>query len=92
MGSTDEPNSLMYDNNYFCINEDIFDRIKSTHQEKNVLLKIISIEPNGKDSQYDAAYICVDNIFKKKRNFANNTHCHNILIKGQKNYVDYVNK
>ena len=44
-GIHDEPNGSMSDHDFFCINKDLFDIIQSTHQEKNISLKIISNEP-----------------------------------------------
>ena len=43
---------------YFCINEDLSDIIQSTHQENNMLSKIISNEDSKNDSQFDSAEIC----------------------------------
>ena len=34
------------DREYFCIRDDIFDRIQSTHQDRNIFWKFISNEPN----------------------------------------------
>ena len=36
VGITDEPNGSMFDNDYFCIHEDLFDIIQSTRQENNI--------------------------------------------------------
>ena len=52
---TNERNGSMSDHKYFFINEDIFDIIQTTNQGKNMLLKIISNEPNKYDYQFDAA-------------------------------------
>ena len=43
IGIPDKPNNLMFDKEYFCIHEDLFDRIQSTHQDKNISLDITSI-------------------------------------------------
>ena len=41
-----KPGGTLVDHDYFCIHDDIFYRIQSTHQDKNVMLKFISNEPN----------------------------------------------
>ena len=61
-----EPDGSINDHEYFSIHEDLFGRIQSTHQENNILLKIISNETNSKDSQYEATDTIVKNIFKKR--------------------------
>ena len=60
----------MSDHKHFCINEDLFDIIQTTNQEKNMLLKIISNEPNKNYSQCDAIDICNDNICNIQRTFS----------------------
>ena len=88
LGINNEPNGLMSDHDYFFINEDLFNTVQSTHQKNNILLKIISNEPQNK-SQCDATYICDENICKKKRTFGNNTLNNNIQRKRQKNSLYY---
>ena len=34
------------DHEYFCIHDDLFDRIQSTHQDRNILWRFISNEAN----------------------------------------------
>ena len=60
------------DQEYFFINEDLFDRVKKIHQENNILLKMIKNGPNKNDSQYEVTDICVEKICKNKRTFVNN--------------------
>ena len=43
---TDKPDGLMFDHEHLCIDEVLFDRIQSTHQESNISLKTISNGPN----------------------------------------------
>ena len=63
----EEPNVYLSDHEYFCIHDIIFDRIKSTHKDKNISLNIISKEPNENHSYCDATDIRDDNICKKKK-------------------------
>ena len=42
------------DHDYFCIHDDLFDRIQSPHQDRNILRKFISNEPNENESQSEA--------------------------------------
>ena len=39
------------DHEYFCIHDDLFDRIQSTHKDRNIMWEFISNEPNGNESQ-----------------------------------------
>ena len=42
----EKPDGFLLDNEYFCIHDDIFDRIQSDNQYNNTMLKYISNEPN----------------------------------------------
>ena len=42
----DEPDGYLSDHDTFCIHDDIFDRIQSTNQDKNITWKLISNESN----------------------------------------------
>ena len=42
----EKPDRSLLDHEYFFTHDDIFDRIQSTHQDKNIMLKFISNEPN----------------------------------------------
>ena len=57
----------MSNHEYFCIHDDLFDRIQSTHQDRNILCRLISNEPNEDKSQIEATEIHDDNIQNKKR-------------------------
>ena len=46
----EEPYGYLSDHEYFCIHDDIFYIIKSTHPDKNISLKVISNEPPKNDS------------------------------------------
>ena len=45
-GISEKPDGNLPDHEYFCIHDDLFDRIKSTHQDRNIMWKFISNEPN----------------------------------------------
>ena len=36
IGIHERPDGFLLDHKYFCINDYLFDRIKSTHQDKNI--------------------------------------------------------
>ena len=42
----DKPDGSLLDHNYFCIHDGVFDINQSNHQDKNIILKFISNEPN----------------------------------------------
>ena len=42
----DKPDGSLSDHAMFCIHDDLFDRIKSTHQNTNIMWKFISDKPN----------------------------------------------
>ena len=56
----------MSDNEYFCIHDDIFDRIQSNNQDRNILWGFISNKPNEDESQIGATEIHNDKIQNKK--------------------------
>ena len=41
IGIPDKPDGTFSDLEYFCIHDDIFDRIQSTHQYRNIMWKFI---------------------------------------------------
>ena len=51
IGILDKPGGTFADRENFCIHDNLFDRIQSTNQDKNIVLKFISNEPNKNDSQ-----------------------------------------
>ena len=79
----------MLDHEYACMHDDILDRIQSTHQDKNTLLKSISNVPNENEYQFDAVEICDDKIQKKKRNISKKLPKHTLQRQRQKISVDY---
>ena len=74
----DELNGSMFYHEYSCIHEDIFGRIQSYHQEKNISLNIISNEPNENGSKRYATEICFAKICKNKSTFVNNKPRHTL--------------
>ena len=54
IGITEKPDGNLSNHEYFCIHDDIFDRFQSTHQDRNIMWKFISNEPNENESQSEA--------------------------------------
>ena len=73
------------------INDDLFDIIQSTHQDKNILWEFISNETNENESQSEATEIHNDKIRNKNRSITKKSTNHNIQRKSQKR-VDYRDK
>ena len=71
--------------------DDIFDRIQSTHQDRNILWRFISNEPNEYEYHSEATEIHDDKIQNKKRTATKYSTKHNIQRKRQKK-VDYRKK
>ena len=46
IGITEKEDGTLSDNEYFFIHDDIFDKIQSNHQDRNILWKFISNEKN----------------------------------------------
>ena len=46
IGIPEKPDGTLSDHEYFCIHDDLFDRIQSTHQDRNIMWRFISHEPN----------------------------------------------
>ena len=78
----------MSDHEYFCIHCDIFDRIKSTRQDRIFVWRFISNEPNEDESQSEATETHNDRIQNKKRNANKYSTNHTLQRKSQKP-VDY---
>ena len=82
----------MLDHECFCNHDHLFDRIQSTHENKNIILKFISNEPNENESPSEATDICDDNIQKKNRTITNESTKLNLQIKRQKRLVHFTDK
>ena len=66
IGIPEKPDGKLSDCEYFCIHDDIFDRIQSTHQDRNIMWRFISNEPDENGSQSEVTEIHDDNIQNKK--------------------------
>ena len=66
-GIYDKPGGTLSDHEKFGIHDDLFDIIKLTHQDKNIMWKFISNEPNENESLSEATEICDTKTKKKKR-------------------------
>ena len=42
----EKEDGTLSDHEYFCIHDDLFDRIQSTHQDRNIMWNFISNEQN----------------------------------------------
>ena len=74
----DKPDGSLSDHETFCIHDDILDRIKSTHQDKNITWKFISNEQNENEFMNEATEICNDKIQKKRNTIIKKSPKHNI--------------
>ena len=57
---------MFSDHEYIFIRDDIFDRTKSSHQDKNNMWKFISHEPNEIEYHSEETDTCDDRIQNKK--------------------------
>ena len=46
IGIPEKPDGTLSYHDYFCIHDDLFDRIQSTYKDRTILWKFISNEPN----------------------------------------------
>ena len=76
----------------FCIHDYIFDRIQSTRQDKNIMLKFLSNEQNENQSPCEAIDVCDDKIQKKKRTIRKKSPKHTLKRKIQKVSFEYRKK
>ena len=81
----------MSDHEYFCIHDDLFDIIQSTHQDRNILWKFISNELNEDESHSKAREIHDDNVQNKTRTATKYSTKHT-LQKRRQEKVDYRKK
>ena len=63
----EKPDGNLFDHEYFFIHDDLFDRIQSTRQDRNIIWKFISNEPNENESHSESTEIHDDKIRNKKR-------------------------
>ena len=67
IGTPEKSDGNFSDHEYFCIHDDLFGRIQSNNQDRNIICKFISNEPNENESQSEATEIHDDRIQNKKR-------------------------
>ena len=78
----------MSDHKYFCIHDDIFDKIISTNQDSNILWRFISNEPNEDEYHSEATEIHNKKIQNKKRTANKYSNKHTLQIKRKKS-IDF---
>ena len=81
IGIPEKPDGTLSDHKYFCIHDDIFDIIQSTHQYRNIMQEFISNEPNENEYQSEATEIHDERIQNKKRSITKKSTKHNLQIK-----------
>ena len=84
IGIPDKTDGKLSDCAYFCIHDDIFDRIQSTRQDRNIMWGFISNEPNESESHSEATEIHDYNIQNKNRSIARKSTKHTPQRKRQK--------
>ena len=65
----EKPDVTLSYQEYFCFHDDLFDRIQSTHQDRNIMYNFISNEPNENESQNEGTEIHDDKIQNRKRGY-----------------------
>ena len=88
IGIPEKEDGTFSDNEYFCIHDDLFDRIKSTNQDQNFLWKFSYNEITEDESQSEAIETHNDKIQNNKRRATKYSTKHTIQSKRQKP-VDY---
>ena len=91
-GIYNKPDGTFSDHEKFCIHDDLFYKIKLTHQDKNIMWKFISNEPNENDFLSEATEICDDKIQTNNRTISKKSPKHTLQRKRQKISADYGNK
>ena len=84
IGISEKPNGTLSDHEYFCIHDDIFDRIQSTHQKINIMWRFISNEQNENEFQGESSEINYEKIQNKKRSITKKTTKHTLQRKSKK--------
>ena len=84
IGIPEKEEGSLSDHEYFCIHDDLFDQIKSTHQDQMFLWKFLFNELNEDESQSEATETHNDKIQNKKRTANKYSTKHNIQRKRQK--------
>ena len=84
IGITEKEYETLSDHEYFCIHDDLYDIIKSNHQDRNILSGFISNDTNEDESHSEATDIHNDKIQNKKRTANNYSTNNNLQIRRQK--------
>ena len=84
IGIPEKEDGTLSDHEYFCIHDDLFDRIQSTRQDRNILWRFILNEPNEDEYQSEATEINNDKIQNKKRTANKYSTKHTLQRKRQK--------
>ena len=84
IGLPEEEYGTFSDHEYFCIHDDLFDRIKSTHQDQIFLWKFSFNELNEDEYQSEATETHNDKIQNKKRTATKYSTKHTLQRKRQK--------
>ena len=90
IGIPEKEDASFSDHEYFCIHDDLFDRIQSTHQDQKHLWKFLFNERNEDEYQSEATETHNDKIQNNKRTANKYSTKHTIQRKRQK-AVDYRN-
>ena len=56
IGNPDHPSGTSTDNEYFCIHDDLFDRILETDQNSNIILKVVHKKTSFLSINYNSTY------------------------------------
>ena len=84
IGLPEKEDGTLSDHEYFCIHDDLFDRIKSTHQDQSFLWKFSYNERTEDESQSEAIETHNDKIQNKKRRANKYSTKHTLQRKRQK--------
>ena len=86
IGIPEKPDETFPDHEYLCISDDLFDRIQPTHQDRNIMWKFISNEPNENEYHSEATEIQEDEVQSKKRSTTKYSTKHTLHRKRQKKW------
>ena len=84
IGLPEKEDGTLSDHDYFCIHDDMFDRIKSTHQDQSFLWEFSYNEITEDESQSEAIETHNDKIQNKKRRATKYSTKHTLQKKRQK--------
>ena len=88
IGDPDHPDGTSTDHEYFCIHDDLFNRILETDQNSNIILKVIHKEPLFSSINDNSTY----SRYKMRSRSEMVSPCHQIQRKRHKNVHDYSQK